>query len=69
MYFNGILVLVIKGILQDLLTRSTLKFEEKKSNFVTIVIFRGILMYPVKDSAERGKVFSKYRFLILGDPK
>ena len=35
------------------------------SNFDMVIIHIGILIYPVKDSAERGIVFSKYRFLIL----
>ena len=34
----------------------------KKSNFDMIVTHIGIQMYPVKDSAERGLVFSKYSF-------
>ena len=48
-------------MLQDLLTRNALNFEKKKSNFVMIVIHIGILMYPVKDSAESSLVFSKHR--------
>ena len=52
--------MIFKGTLQDLLT-SALNFE-KFLIFVMIVIHIGILMYPVKDSAERGLVFSKYSY-------
>ena len=33
-------------------------------NVGMIVIHTGIIIYPAKDSAERGLIFSKYRFLI-----
>ena len=40
------------------------------SNFDMILIHIGILVYPVKDSTERDKVFSKYRcFDLIWDPK
>ena len=35
----------------------------KIANSFMILINTGILIYPVIDSAERGLVFSKYRFL------
>ena len=47
---------------------STSSHEEKRpqfskmSSFGMIVIHVGILIYPVKDSAEMGNVFSKYKF-------
>ena len=37
----------------------------KTSNFDMIIIHIGILIYPVKDSAERGIVFSKYSFVVV----
>ena len=36
---------------------------------IVIHIGMHVLMYPVKDPAERGLVFSKYKFKKLGDPK
>ena len=45
---------LVKGILQDLLTRRV-----KISNFDIIVIHIEIQIYPAKDSAERGLVFLK----------
>ena len=37
----------------------------KNSNFDMIIINIGILIYPVKDSAERGIVFSKNSFFLI----
>ena len=34
---------------------------------IMIVIHIGILMYPVKDYAERGLVFSKYRYIFFSN--
>ena len=59
----------VKGILQDLLARSALNFI-KQSYFDMIAKTIGILIYHVKSSAERGQVFSKYRFYeYFWDPK
>ena len=42
----------------------------KYSNLDIIIIHKGVLIYPVKDSAEKGIVFSKYGFFyFVWDPK
>ena len=56
--------LVFKGILQDLLSAADKKRPQfsKMSTFDTIVIHRGVLIYPVKDSSENRLISSKYGF-------
>ena len=62
---------MVEGILQDLLTRNAINFQnkqtnkqttEKQTNYDMIVIHIGILNIPCK-RAERGLIFFKYSFL------
>ena len=54
----------IKGILQRSADEKRPQFS-KISNFDMIVIHIGEQIHPVKDSAERGLIFSKYRFFLI----
>ena len=52
----------LKGILQDLLTRSTFNLE---NCLIIMIVILGILMCPAKDSAERSLVFSSIGFVVV----